>query len=54
MSATVSLKGLYHFPGWIIDNIKLDYKLNSGDVYLRHDTRRKKIHCPYCDHPWVQ
>ena len=51
MPATVSLKGLYHFPGWIIDNIKLDYKLNSGDVYLRHDARRKKLHCPYCDHP---
>lgn len=51
MSATVSLKGLYHFPGWIIDNIELDYESNSGDVFLRQDARKKRLHCPYCEYP---
>ena len=51
MSATVSLKGLYHFPGWIIDNIELDFELNSGDVYLRQDARKKMLQCPYCEYP---
>lgn len=51
MSATVSLKGLYHFPGWIIDNIELDYELGSGDVFLRQDARKKMLQCPYCEYP---
>ncbi len=51
MSATVSLSGLYQFPGWIIDNIELDYKLSAGDVYLRQDARKKRLQCPYCEYP---
>ncbi len=51
MSATVSLKGLYQFSGWIIDNIDLNFKQNTGDVFLRKDGRKKVDNCPYCDHP---
>lgn len=51
MSATVSLKGLYQFPGWIIDNIDLNFTLNTGDVFLRQDARKKMLQCPYCDYP---
>jgi len=31
MSATVSLKGLYQFTGWIID---LDFESNRGAVFI--------------------
>jgi len=51
MSATVSLNGLYQFSGWIIDNIKLNFELNIGEVFLRADARRKVSKCPYCGHP---
>jgi len=51
MSATVSLNRLYQFPGWIIDNIKLNFESNIGEVFLRADARRKVNKCPYCDHP---
>lgn len=51
MSATVSLNGLYQFPGWIIDNINLNFESNIGEVFLRADARRKVNKCPYCDHP---
>ncbi len=51
MSATVSLNGLYQFSGWIIDNINLNFKLKTGDVFLRPDARRKVKKCPYCEHP---
>ena len=51
MSATVSLSGLYHFPGWIIDNIELNYDSCCGDVFLRQDARKKKLQCLYCDYP---
>ena len=51
MSATVSLSGLYQFPGWIIDNIDLNFTLNTGDIFLRQDARKKMLQCPYCDYP---
>jgi len=51
MSATVSLKGLYHFPGWIIDNIELNHESSTGDIFLRQDARKKMLQCPYCEHP---
>ena len=51
MSATVSLSGLYQFPGWIIDNIDLNFTLNSGDIFIRQDARKKGLQCPYCDYP---
>lgn len=51
MSSTVSLSGLYQFPGWIIDNIQLDFEFSIGDVFLRPDARRKVNKCPCCGHP---
>ena len=51
MSATVSLKELYPFPGWIISNIDLNFTLGTGDIFLRQDARRKRLQCPYCDYP---
>ncbi len=51
MSATVSLKELYHFPGWIISHIDLNFTLGTGDIFLRQDARRKRLQCPYCDSP---
>ncbi len=51
MSATVSLHGLYHFSGWVIDNINLDFKLSIGEVFLRPDARKKTNKCPWCGYP---
>ncbi len=51
MSATVSLKGLYQFSGWIIETIDLDFESNKGAVFLRLDARKKMLQCPYCDYP---
>lgn len=51
MSATVSLKGLYQFSGWIVDNIDLCFKLGIGEVVLRPDARKKVNKCPCCRHP---
>ena len=51
MSATVSLNGLYQFPGWIVDDINLDFKLSIGEVFLRPDARKKANKCPCCGHP---
>ena len=51
MSATVSLKELYPFPGWIISYIDLNSTLGTGDIFFRQDARRKRLQCPYCDSP---
>ena len=51
MSATVSLNGLYQFPGWVVDNINLDFKLSIGEIVLRPDARRRVNKCPCCGHP---
>ncbi|WP_198263392.1 hypothetical protein [sulfur-oxidizing endosymbiont of Gigantopelta aegis] len=51
MSATASLKELYHFPGWIIDNIDLNLALGTGDVFLRQDARKKRLKSGL-GHPW--
>ncbi|MFQ5559442.1 MAG: hypothetical protein ACE5FU_02500 [Nitrospinota bacterium] len=51
MSATVSLNGLYQFPGWIIDDIVLDFKLSKGEVVLRPDARKRSNKCSRCGHP---
>lgn len=51
MSAPVSLNGLYQFPGWIVDDINLDFKLSIGEVFLRPDARKKVNKCPCCGHP---
>lgn len=51
MAATVSLNGFYQFSGWIIDRIKLNFELNSGEISLRPDRRKKVNKCPYCEFP---
>ena len=46
MSSTPSLRPLYNFPGWVIQEIKLNSEIVM--VKLRRH-KQKNIHCPICN-----
>lgn len=45
MTAYVSLRPFYHFPGWVIETI--DLSSETATVYLRIDERYNHL-CPFC------
>ena len=50
MSSTPSLSPMYSFPGWIVDDININWKASEAIVLLRPDGRIKQIKCSQCNH----
>ncbi len=50
MSSAPSLSPMYSFPGWIVDDININWKASEAIVSLRKDGRIKKIKCSQCNH----
>ena len=51
MSTTPSLRPMFAFPGWIIDNIDIDWGDLLAAVYLRRDGRIQHFKCSHCHTP---
>ena len=48
MSASPSLRPMFAFPGWVIDNIDIEWEASEAIVHLRRDGRIHQIRCSQC------
>ena len=50
MCSTPSLRPMFSFSGWVIDNIDIDWKASTAIVDLRRDGRIQQVKCSRCHH----
>ena len=48
MSASPSLRPMFAFPGWVIDNIDIEWEASEAIVHLRRDGRIHQIRSSQC------
>ena len=51
MCATPSLRPMFAFPGWVIEEINIDWEVKQAFVYLRRDGRIQHEKCSKCETP---
>ena len=54
MCATPSLRPMFAFPGWVIEQIDIDWEVKQAFVYLRRDGRIQHEKCSKCETPMGQ
>ncbi|MCW7555082.1 transposase [Endozoicomonas gorgoniicola] len=54
MCTTPSLRPMFAFPGWVIEQIDIDWEVKQAFVYLRRDGRIQHEKCSQCETPMGQ
>lgn len=54
MCATPSLRPMFAFPGWVIEQVDIDWETKQAFVHLRRDGRIQHVRCSQCKTPMGQ
>ena len=54
MCAAPSLRPMFAFPGWVIEQIDIDWEVKQAFVFLRRDGRIQQEKCSQCETPMGQ